>query len=182
MALFASHTPGSQHLVLHAVAEPNPARDGVLSWTETELAKRCAELCGKSCTRQVVGMALRSTLLPKGLVFSRKVAAKHLVWAPTAEARALACLFVGAVHTPDGVTVAQGRRLAAELAPLAADPAAATRALRTTVKAAPPQPDGGGAAQAPPVACTCKCLRCGRQLCCPDLECAQADNEGGGGM
>ena len=76
MAAFASHTPGSQHLVLHALAEPNPDRDGVPAWTETQLAKRCAELCGTSCTRQVIGITLRSTLLPKGLVFSRKVAAK----------------------------------------------------------------------------------------------------------
>ena len=88
MALFATHAPGSQHLVLHAVSEPNPDYGGAAEWTETQLATRCTELCGKPSTRNIVGMTLRTTLQNKGLVFSRKLDHKHLLWAPTAEARA----------------------------------------------------------------------------------------------
>ena len=85
MAL-ASHSPGGQDLLLHVVAGDNPARDCVPEWTETQIAKRSAELCGKPCLRQLVGTTLRLKLLPKGLVISRKVNHHLLVWAPTEEA------------------------------------------------------------------------------------------------
>jgi hypothetical protein len=87
---FASHRPGSQHLLLHAAGEANPARDNAAEWTEPQLAKRCAELCGKPCLRQVAGITLRNKLLRKGLVTSRKASHKLLLWALTAEARAAA--------------------------------------------------------------------------------------------
>ena len=84
---FASHAPGSQHLVLHAVAQLNPV-SGTAEWTEVQLASLCSELCGKPCNRQIVGVTLRTTLQNKDLVEPRKVSQKHLLWAPTAEARA----------------------------------------------------------------------------------------------
>ncbi len=86
MALFEAHTPGSMHLVLHAVCEPNPERGDVAEWWEPQLARRCTELCGKQATRQLVGMTLRAKLLPRGLVTSRKQAARLLLWSATEEA------------------------------------------------------------------------------------------------
>jgi hypothetical protein len=88
MNSFASYKPGSQHLVLHVVAEANPARANAAEWWGPEIARRSAELCGKPCSRQAVGETLRKKLLPKGLVTSRKAGHHLLLWAPTAEARA----------------------------------------------------------------------------------------------
>lgn len=89
MADFSAHSAGGQHVVLHAVAEGNLERNGAPEWLEPQLAKRCAELTGKPCTRQLVGVTLRSTLQPKGLVASRKEGPLLLYWSPTAQARAL---------------------------------------------------------------------------------------------
>ena len=86
MAGLASLSPGSALVVLHSMAALNPARSAA-EWTESELAKHCAELCGKPCTRQMMGMSLRSALLCKGLVVSHKAGRKLLLWAPSAEAR-----------------------------------------------------------------------------------------------
>ena len=87
----AAHTPGGQHVVLQALVGTNPERGNAAEWTETELAARCAELCGKACQRQAVGATLRSSLSLKGLVTSRKDNFHLLVWVPTDQARAHAC-------------------------------------------------------------------------------------------
>ena len=89
MAAFASLTPGNGLVVLSAVSGENPERqDG--EWTQSQLALRCAEMCGKDCSSNLVGVTLKQTLEPKGLVTSRKESRQVLLWAPTAEARALA--------------------------------------------------------------------------------------------
>jgi hypothetical protein len=85
---FADHKPGSQHLVLHAVSKANPEREGAAEWTESQLAARCAQLCGKPCIHQLVGATLRSKLRPKGLVSSRNVGRQVVLWTATAEVRA----------------------------------------------------------------------------------------------
>lgn len=88
MAPFAAHKPSGQHMILFVVAESNPEQ-GRPEWTEAQLAARSAELCGAPCARDHVGKALRERLIPKGLVFSRKQRNGPLLWAATAEARAL---------------------------------------------------------------------------------------------
>ena len=89
MALDA-YEASSQYLVLHAVVEANPERAGAAAWSGPQLAKRCAELCGKPCTRESIAMTMRRKLQPKGLVTSRKESHTQLLWEATAKVRALA--------------------------------------------------------------------------------------------
>jgi hypothetical protein len=85
---FAAHKPGSQYLVLHVVSESNPDRDSLAEWTETQLASRCATLCGKPCIPQLVGATLRTKLRAKGLVTSRSVGRTMVLWTATTEVHA----------------------------------------------------------------------------------------------
>ena len=86
---FATQEPSSQYLVLHAVLEANPERASEAIWSAPQLAKRCAELCGKPCKRDAVAMTLRTKLEAKGLCTARKASRKEVLWVATAEARVL---------------------------------------------------------------------------------------------
>lgn len=173
--------PSSQRVVLQAVEAANPQRGDVAEWSEPQLAARCYVLTGKPCKRQMVGLTLRASLLPKGLVVARKEGHQELVWAATVEAstRSLAALGVRLRRN------AQGRHVAQELATVeGGDQRDVSRALQRvraahSAPALQPSQDGAepGASQHAGV---CPCARCGRLLQavlrCPDSVCELAGN------
>lgn len=174
MAALSACTPGNGAVVLQALSGGNPERASTAEWTVLELSKQCAALCNKPCSQQLIGVTLRSTLMPKGLVASHKKDQKVLLWSLTEEARPLldwGCALL------ERAASAQGRRLAEELAPLAAtSPDAAARALRrvkSAPRASPPQDVAAprachtcSVAQTPPA-----CSRCGGKMRCCDPAC-----------
>lgn len=180
MAAFAQHKPSSQHVVLHAIVHENPERSNQAEWTESELAQQCAVLSGKPCQRQGMGNTLRLTLLPKGLVTSRKKGQKMLLWSPTAEASVLHAR----VAPRFSRWRSQGRRVAQELAALEGgegERVEAARALklpRVAPTAAPPQLQQSCAMAQRSVETQTdpSCDRCGLllQLRCPSAACELA--------